>query len=351
DALVQFGGDSGAPQLLTSSSNTFKDVTTGLDITLAGESTDPVTVNVANTSSSISSQLQLFVDQYNKVRDKIDKLTFFNESDQTKGLLFGSSETLRVESDLSRLVTGRFFGVGKVQSLAQVGVNVDKDGKLSFDKSKLESAYQDDPEGVQKFFGDDKLGFGVKVNAAMETLVGLDNSVLVNRSSTLNNQVEDIAKRIEALNGRLDQVSSATPQRLRLMLIEGAIRLARQTADSWREGRAGDGLESLIRCRSFITELISGIREGSSPLADKVLGIYLFLFQELTYAQQDQNVARLEGVIRVLEEERTTWQEVCMTLTDRPEEISPRNSHEITAPAYLKVPSYSAQAESISFEA
>lgn len=205
DALVQFGGDSGAPQLLTSSSNTFKDVTTGLDITLAGESTDPVTVNVANTSSSISSQLQLFVDQYNKVRDKIDKLTFFNESDQTKGLLFGSSETLRVESDLSRLVTGRFFGVGKVQSLAQVGVNIDKDGKLSFDKSKLESAYQDDPEGVQKFFGDDKLGFGVKVNAAMETLVGLDNSVLVNRSSTLNNQVEDIAKRIEALNGRLDR--------------------------------------------------------------------------------------------------------------------------------------------------
>jgi flagellar protein FliS len=147
------------------------------------------------------------------------------------------------------------------------------------------------------------------------------------------------------------QVTTATPQRLRLMLIDGAIRLARQTADSWREGRAGDALESLIRCRSFITELISGIREGSSPLADKVLGIYLFLFQELTYAQQDQDVTRLEGVICVLEEERTTWQEVCMTLTDRPEEVIPRNSHEITAHAYLKSPSYSAEAEGISFEA
>jgi flagellar protein FliS len=147
------------------------------------------------------------------------------------------------------------------------------------------------------------------------------------------------------------QISSATPQRLRLMLIEGALRLARQTADSSREGRAGEAFESLIRCRSFITELISGIREGSSPLADKVLGIYLFLFQELTHAQQDQNVERLEGVIRVLEEERTTWQEVCMTLTERPEEVAPRSSHEITAPAYLKSPSYSAEAESISFEA
>jgi flagellar secretion chaperone FliS len=147
------------------------------------------------------------------------------------------------------------------------------------------------------------------------------------------------------------QVATATPQRLRLMLIDGAIRLARQTADLWREERLGEALETLIRCRSFITELISGIREGSSPLADNVLGIYLFLFQELTNAQQDQNVTRLEGVIRVLEEERITWQEVCLTLTDRPEEITPRNSHEISAPAYLKMPGFSAEAESISFEA
>ena len=157
---------------------------------------------------------------------------------------------------------------------------------------------------------------------------------------------------MEARNAYLEtQISTATPQQLRLMLIEGAIRHARQTADSWREGRAGDALESLIRCRSFITELISGIREGSSPLADNVLGIYMFIFQELTYSQQNQDAARMEGVIQVLEEERTTWQEVCMTLTERPEETSLHHSQEIAAPAYLKTPSYSAEAESISFEA
>ena len=48
--------------------------------------------------------------------------------------------------------------------------------------------------------------------------------------------------------------------------------------------------------------------------------------------KQIQDHTRMEGVIRVLEEERTTWQEVCMTLTERPEETSPRNSHEISAP-------------------
>lgn len=111
------------------------------------------------------------------------------------------------------------------------------------------------------------------------------------------------------------QIATATPQQLRLMLIEGALRLARQTADAWREERAGDALESLIRCRSFITELIAGIREGSSPLADKVLGIYLFLFQELRQENIELDYTRMDGVISVLEEERTTWLEVCSAPT------------------------------------
>ena len=106
------------------------------------------------------------------------------------------------------------------------------------------------------------------------------------------------------------QIATAAPQQLRLMLIEGALRLARQTADAWREDRRDEPLDTLIRCRSIITELISGIRAGSSQLADKVLGIYLFLFQELTEAQL-RDASRMDGVIRVLEEERTTWQELC----------------------------------------
>src|SRR4029079_17264748 len=107
------------------------------------------------------------------------------------------------------------------------------------------------------------------------------------------------------------QIATAAPQQLRLMLIEGALRLARQTADAWREERRDEAVDTLIRCRSIVTELISGIRAGSSQLADKVLGIYLFLFQEMTEAQLRRDASRMDGIIRVLEEERTTWQELC----------------------------------------
>ena len=117
-----------------------------------------------------------------------------------------------------------------------------------------------------------------------------------------------------------------------------------------REPNPDDALEPLIRCRSIVAELIAGIREGSSPLADKVLGIYLFLFQELTDAQLRKDVARVSGVIRVLEEERTTWQEVCARC-ERPED-QPPPSREVFAPAYLEnalPPRHGPSAESVSF--
>ena len=209
DALIQFGGAGGSPQLLTSSTNTFKDVITGLDITIAGESTDPVTINVAETSSSIVSQVQLFIDQYNKLHDKLESLTFFSEVDQTKGILFGSSETLRLDNELSRLITGRYFGLGGVQNLAQIGISVDQDGKLSFDKSKLQTLYDSDPEGVKEFFSHETLGFGAKAEAAIESLVGAENSLLVSRASALDRQVQDVGQRINAMNSRLERSREA----------------------------------------------------------------------------------------------------------------------------------------------
>ena len=147
------------------------------------------------------------------------------------------------------------------------------------------------------------------------------------------------------------KIATATPQRLRLMLIDGALRLARQAAEAWAGTNPGDALAPLIGCRSIVAELIAGIRAGSSPLADKVLGIYLFLFQELTEAQLRKDVARIGGVIRVLEEERNTWQEVCATLGDRPEDSGSHFTEEIVAPAFLNTSSGTAQRESVSFDA
>ena len=113
------------------------------------------------------------------------------------------------------------------------------------------------------------------------------------------------------------EINTATPQKLRLMLIEGAIRQAALTQQHWKADNHEPALESLIRCRDIVSELIAGIHGADSPLAQQVCGLYVYLFSALTEAQQTRDEHQLAGVIRVLEEDRETWRELCQQLPDR----------------------------------
>lgn len=107
------------------------------------------------------------------------------------------------------------------------------------------------------------------------------------------------------------EVLTAPPQRLRLLLIEHTIRSAQATLEAWQEGRWNDGLDTHMRCRDLLAELLSGIDPGASPLARDVANIYAFLFATLTDAREGHDQAKLGEVLRVLEVERETWRQVC----------------------------------------
>ena len=107
------------------------------------------------------------------------------------------------------------------------------------------------------------------------------------------------------------QILTATPQRLRLMLIEGALRRARAAHAAWQAGNVPAGLEAIGHCRDIITELIAGIQPEQTPVAKQVLGIYMFLYSTVVESQFSRDEGRLTDIIRVLDEERQTWQEVC----------------------------------------
>jgi len=126
------------------------------------------------------------------------------------------------------------------------------------------------------------------------------------------------------------QVNTATPQRLRLMLIEDALRRIRAAQTAFEAGQFDGGIAAIRQSREIVAELIGGIHPDETPVAKQVLGIYLFLFSSLAEAQFGRDGQRLSEVIRVLEEERQTWQAVCEQMPDRPVvAISPAPSEEI----------------------
>jgi len=110
------------------------------------------------------------------------------------------------------------------------------------------------------------------------------------------------------------EVMTAPPQKLQLMLIEGAIRFGQQTRDLWREKRDEQALESLVRCRRIVTEIIGSVKPEGEDLARNVRSIYAYLFRLLTEANRERSEKKLADALRILEIERDTWRAICEKL-------------------------------------
>lgn len=212
DALLLYGSNSSSGGvLIASSSNEFSNVVDGINLTVNDASSKTVTVNVTSTSTGLVSNAKEFVAAYNSLRTNLDNATSFDAENLTTGILFGTSAALRVDSDLTHVVTSRFFGFGSFQSLESVGISLDDKGKMSLDETKLKAAFAKDPASLKKMFTDENRGVAKKLSDAIEQLAGKNNSVLTSRSTALTNIIESNDKRITTMDEVL------TKQRDRLL--------------------------------------------------------------------------------------------------------------------------------------
>jgi flagellar hook-associated protein 2 len=207
DAVVLLGSASspGAGILAASSQNKFDTVIDGVSLTVNGTSTDPVAITVAASENSLIGAVQLLVDAYNKLRDKLDSLTFRNEADNSIGVLFASNEALRVDSDFSQLLSGAFAGVGSIRSLGELGVSLDGNGKLSFDVTRFREKSAADPAAIREFFTKETFGFSAKAVAVATAVAGAGNSLLLSRNEALQAKIDLNDERIAFFNARLDR--------------------------------------------------------------------------------------------------------------------------------------------------
>jgi flagellar hook-associated protein 2 len=206
DALVLVGtpDSASAGAFASSATNEFDSLLDGITISVDGTSTEAVTVTVEQNSDTVTKQLELFVTQYNKLQDKIEELAFFNETDETAGVLFGSSSVLRIQFDVANAITGRYLGAGSIQSLAELGLSLDDQGRLSFDKTEFQDKYDADRGAVEQFFTQAEFGAAHKLFDTIERLSGAESSVLVSRAEALQVTIDDNFARVTALSAALE---------------------------------------------------------------------------------------------------------------------------------------------------
>jgi flagellar hook-associated protein 2 len=141
DALITVGTDE-----LKSSTNTFTGTVSGLDLTLAASTPagTVVDVTVSRDTKAVTDSVQAMVDAANAVLTDIASLTVYKTSTTSGGALAGDA-TLRSLRD--ELLSGVANGI-EGRSLADVGIAVDRYGKITFNAETFTAAYAADPAGT-----------------------------------------------------------------------------------------------------------------------------------------------------------------------------------------------------------
>lgn len=154
DAKIFFGSEN--PEegfLITSSSNTVKNVVEGLTLNLVSASDSAVTINVTSDTQAVVDKVSGFVQSINDAIDRIDEYDFYDVEKEERGVLLSNPTSARVRQELFNALRTPAEGVTtQYTRLSQVGITVGSDGDVTFDEAKFRAALEADPTAVENLF-------------------------------------------------------------------------------------------------------------------------------------------------------------------------------------------------------
>ena len=109
---------------------------------------------------------------------------------------------------------------------------------------------------------------------------------------------------------RDSSVLTAPPERLVVMLYDGARRFLAQAAHATREGNIALANNRLQRAEAILDELLSTLDMEAGEIAVSLQSIYLFCRRTLAEGRVDANPEKFEQVSRLLGELREAWDEI-----------------------------------------
>lgn len=104
------------------------------------------------------------------------------------------------------------------------------------------------------------------------------------------------------------QVLTAPPEQLRLMLLDGAVKFARQGRDALDRKDHEAVYTGFSRARNIVMELMNSVRPDVDPsLRANINAVYTFIYLQLVDAGLERDAAKADTAIQRLEYERETW--------------------------------------------
>ncbi|NQY48161.1 MAG: flagellar filament capping protein FliD [Colwellia sp.] len=195
----------------TSSTNEFKGVIDGIDITakkIHGVDDDISKISITEDNKNVASGINTFIESFNALVDLSNQLGQVGEGGT--GVLAGDSMLRGVMSKIRGQFNKAFdSGNGNTLTLSQLGVRTERDGKLSFEQETLDDLIEQDPDAVQTFLlgADGDNGF---VND-MSTFIGFytdKDGVIQQRIDGKNTQIDKLSSDLEAFQFKMNSLEA-----------------------------------------------------------------------------------------------------------------------------------------------
>ncbi|PUU86170.1 flagellar filament capping protein FliD [Halanaerobium sp.] len=224
DAEIDINGITG----ITSPTNTFSGVVDGVTFNInpeavANDGTDTASANVSvsKDTGKATDAVKAFVDQYNSVMNFLDGKTDYDEEEEKGSVLQGDATAMRLQTRIRSLVSSKVKDTGDFKTLSSLGIEIDRDGVMSFDSSKFTEALDQSPEEVMSIFNADSEsdsfdGMAVRMDSYLDQLMQTNTGLIPRRLDfydtridSLNDDIEDVERKVEMSRERYVQQFAA----------------------------------------------------------------------------------------------------------------------------------------------
>ncbi len=173
---------------ITSASNTVNDAVQGAAITLS--KTGSTTLALSNNTSGVQNSINGFVKAYNDLQATFKSLTGFDASTKKGGVLTGDAAARGAQSQVRNALSSAVNGLGgNITTLSSIGISFQKDGTLSVDSTKLQTALNNNFKDISGLFAtigkatDSLVSYSSSTNATAQGNYALNVTALATQGS------------------------------------------------------------------------------------------------------------------------------------------------------------------------
>lgn len=207
--ITLYKGVAGAEVQVPSATNTFANLITGVDVTVSAVSTTAATVSVAADSTAATTSAQTLTASLITLFSGIASASAITtttsaggSTSATSGSVFtGDSAVRNLKDALLSAVSGAVDG----KSPSSIGINLTKDGTITFDSAKFSAAMASDPTGTTAMFQSIAGRVSTAASGASDSYTGTLTQKVTSQQtaeSSLTKQISDWDTRLATIQAQ-----------------------------------------------------------------------------------------------------------------------------------------------------